>query len=182
MMTELTADETLVKQFQVSGEMKYFNELVSRHLRKVRSMIYPLVFNNADADDLTQEVFLRVIKGLDRFRGGASFATWLYRITMNTTNGFLRQRSRWKQEPDVEPAEQADTAANPLEALAGVEEDTAIGRALEALVPTLRSAIVLTAIQGLSVKEAAAADGCLAATMYWRVHEGRKQLKRILNI
>jgi hypothetical protein len=69
----ILADEQLVKQYVESGEMRHFDELVNRYVRKVRAMIYPIVLHDADADGLTQEVFLRVSNGLSRFRGEGSY-------------------------------------------------------------------------------------------------------------
>lgn len=181
-MSDELSDEALIERFRASGEMRDFNDLVARHIRNVRSLIYPQVLNNADADDLTQEVFLRVIKNLDRFQGRSSFKTWLFRIAMNTTYSYLRQPGRKRQVESELPDDQPDTAPTPAETMAGAEKDAEISRALAALAPTLREAIVLTAIQGLKVRDAAAAADCLSATMYWRVHEGRKQLKHLLNI
>ena len=174
-------DEQLVDRFMETGEICYLNELVRKHISKVRAMIYPMVLNNADADDLTQEVFLRVTRSIADFRKKASFSTWLYRITMNTTHSFLRKKSRNPVAHDIEPSEQPDSSSNPAGAMITEETDSQISHALASLSPSLRSAITLTAIHGMSVKEAAVADGCLAATMYWRVHEARKILRRKLH-
>jgi RNA polymerase sigma-70 factor (ECF subfamily) len=170
-------DEQLVDLFVNSGEMRHFNELVCRHISKVRSMIYPIVLNNADADDLTQEVFVRVARSISGFRKRAGFSTWLHRIAMNTTYSFLRKKSRNPVDNNIEAAEQADNSSDPSGAMMTKETDSQISRALACLSASLRSAITLTAIHGMNVKEAAAAEGCLAATMYWRVHEARKRLR-----
>ena len=78
-------DEQLVGDFLKTGEMRHFNELVGRHIRRVRAMIYPMVLNDADADELTQDVFLRVTDNISRFEGRAQFSTWLYRIFTKPT-------------------------------------------------------------------------------------------------
>ena len=173
------ADEQLVRQYVESGEMRHFDELVSRYVRKVRAMIYPIVLHDADADDLTQEVFLRVSKGLARFRGEAQFSTWLYRIAMNTTHGFLRRKSRNPVATHEDPPEIEDTMAPDRLAMAG-ESAALVGRAMAQLSPGLRSAITLVILNGMSVSEAARAEGCLMATMYWRIHEARRILKKEL--
>jgi RNA polymerase sigma-70 factor (ECF subfamily) len=90
---ESAADEHLVRQYVESGELRLFDTLVRRHIAKVRAMIYPMVLNDADADELTQEVFCRVIDGIHSFNHRAAFATWLPRITMNTTCNFLKRRT-----------------------------------------------------------------------------------------
>jgi len=174
------SNEQLVDSFRQTGEMRHLDELVHRHMPKVRAMIYPMVLNDADADEITQDVFIRMANGIDRFQGKALFSTWLYRIAMNTTHSFLRRKSRNPTDSHAEPPDQPDRAAGPDRVLMANETDSEIERALADLSPSLRSAITLTAIQGLSVTEAARIEHCLAATMYWRVHQARQQLKKRL--
>ena len=84
------SDEELVDDFQQTGEMRNLDELVHRHIGKVKAMIYPMVLNQADADEITQDVFIRMANGVTGFQNKAMFSTWLYRIAMNTTHSFLR--------------------------------------------------------------------------------------------
>jgi len=70
-------DEHLLGKYAESGELRYFDLLVRRHIGKVRAMIYPMVLNDADADELTQEVFLRVVGSIQGFKGQSAFSTWL---------------------------------------------------------------------------------------------------------
>ena len=174
------SDEELVGSFQQSGEMRHLDELVQRHVTKVRSMVYAMVLNHADADEVTQEIFIRMTSGVGAFRHRARFSTWLYRIAMNTAHSFLARRARRPLEHQAEPPDRPDRAPGPDGTLAAKESDAEVERAMADLSPSLRAAISLTAIQGLDVREAARAEGCLAATMYWRVHEARKRLKKRL--
>ncbi len=175
------SDDNLIALFAETGELRHFDMLVRRHIGKTRAMIYPMVLNDADADELTQDVFLRAMKGISRFRRKASFSTWLYRIAMNTTHTFLSRRARNPVEHREEPPDMPDGASmSPVATIMADEADRQVTAALAALSPSLRSAITLTAIHGMSVTEAATADGCLAATMYWRVHQARKILKNKL--
>ena len=176
------ADEYLLEQYAESGEMRYFDALIRRYIGKVRAMIYPMVLNDADADELTQDVFMRVVNGIHAFDRRASFSTWLHRITMNTTYNFLKRRKRNPVEdreclPDMPAAREW----NPTETVIGLESDARVSKALESLSPPMRAAIVLTAINGLSMKDAAKAERCLMATMYWRVHQARKLLRAVLS-
>lgn len=173
-------DEQLVDAFIESGEICHFDELVRRHIGKVRSMIYPMVLNDADADDLTQEVFLRVVNNISGFRKRALFSTWLHRVVMNTTHSFLRKKSRSSIANYADTPEQPDNSSPPASSLVAAEIDSQIRNALASLSPSLRSAITLIAIQGMSVKETAKVEGCLAATIYWRVHEARRILRNKL--
>lgn len=175
-------DEHLLERYAESGELRFFDALTRRHIGKVRAMIYPMVLNDADADELTQEVFLRVIGGIEGFRRGAAFSTWLHRITMNTANSFLARKSRNPVETrECPPDPPAALAWNPASAVMAAENGSRVGDALKVLSPRLRAAIVLTAIHGFSLKEAADAERCLVATMYWRVHQARKELRQILD-
>jgi len=179
---EEISDEQLVDEFMESGELRHFDALVRRHIGRVRAMIYPMVLNNADADDLTQQVFLRVMNGISRFRRKASFSTWLYRITVNTTRSFLKQAWKRKLEFTEEIPESADGRKGPSAILEGQELNRQVSQALASLPDHLRMAITLTAINGMNAQEAASAEGCLVATMYWRLHEARKMLKHKLTM
>ena len=176
------SDRELIDRFRATEDVFHFNELVTRHIGKVRALISPMVFNSADADDLTQEVFLKVIDNLHGFNQKAQFSTWLYRIAVNTCYDFLRKRKKdllacRKNMPDI-----PDYAAGPADLIFNRELDSRIEEAMESLSPSLRSAIVLTALHGMSVREAANLEKCLVATMYWRVHQARKLLGRKLGV
>ena len=170
-------DEELVERYLESCHDCHFEILLGRHMARVRSMIYPMVLNDADADDLTQEVFIRVASGLSRFKGRARFTTWLHTIAMNTTRSFLRKRARTPVTPWSDPPETAHKGGDPAEQVGALELDGRIGRALETLSPALRAAVALTILQGMNVRQAARIEGCQTATMYWRVHQARKALK-----
>ncbi len=183
MSTRPPSDEDLVAAWRDSGEPEILDELICRHVGEVRAMIYPMVLNDADADDLTQEVFVRALRGIAGFRGHAQFSTWLYRIAMNTARSFLAQRGRVQPSSPELLAQQADqrTTAPDESAIAG-ELDSQIEAAINTLSPGLRSAIVLTTLQGFGVREAAQIESCTTATMYWRIHKARTILKRRLAV
>ena len=170
-------DGSLVRGFQESGEMHYVDALVLRHIGKVRSMAYAMLLNDHDADDITQEIFLKITRSLDRFKAKANFSTWLHRITMNTIYDFLRRRQRNPVENHDDLSEHDSKFPTPDATLSCNESTDTIHAALAKLPPKLRAAITLTAINGLSASEAAHAEKCLAATMYWRIHEARRLLK-----
>lgn len=144
-------------------------------------MLHQMVLDPSLADDLTQEVFLRVIRGLSTFGGRAKFSTWLYRVAMNTARGFLAGQSRSPVGFHPDLPERAQTR-NPQPECAAMEAEleSAVEDALGQLSPTLRGAIVLTSLQSFDTKEAARIEGCTTATMYWRIHEARRQLKKRL--
>ncbi|MBN1672643.1 MAG: sigma-70 family RNA polymerase sigma factor [Kiritimatiellae bacterium] len=175
------SDAQLVHLYVESGRAESFNEIVRRHIRRVRAMIYQMVLNDADADDLTQEVFVKAMRGLPAFKGRADFSTWLYRITMNTTYRFLKKRTASPVELQKELPENRDEwLGTPDKMLAARELDGKISEAIASLTPPLRGAIVLLCLQQMDPKSAARIERCPVSTMYWRLHEARRILKERL--
>lgn len=172
------SDEDLVGRYHRTGDVDVLDALFRRHVGLVRGTVYPMVLNHADADDLTQEVFARAARGMSKYRGQSTFSTWLYRIAMNTTHSFLRSRHRREQKladcrGDESPARAEDKPDNRV--ISGERHDE-ITQALAELPATQRAAITLVAIQGMSGGEAAKAENCSRATLYWRIHQARKTL------
>lgn len=175
-------DSELIAEFIESGSTMALDQLLRKHLPNVRNAIYPMVMDNDIADDLAQEVFLKALRGLKNFDGHAAFSTWLYRIAMNTTYTFLARRNRSRLRFHDEPPEPVSSECDaPDNAILLAELDSSIAAALDNLSPKLRAAIVLTTLQGVPPAEAAAIEGCTTATMYWRIHEARKQLQQQLS-
>jgi RNA polymerase sigma-70 factor, ECF subfamily len=175
------SDEELVGLYQQSQDAQVFEELVRRRLDRIRSLIYQMVLDDAAADDLCQEVFLRAYRGLPGFHGKARFSTWLFRIAMNSTHDYLRQRKSSPVEFRAQlPEGGAPLGSPPDEAALRSELEAKIESALGSLSPKLRAAIVLTSLHEKSPQEAATIEGCSTATMYWRIHKARKLLKEKL--
>jgi RNA polymerase sigma-70 factor (ECF subfamily) len=139
-----------------------------------------MILDHAATDDLTQEVFFKAIRSLSSFEGRATFSTWLCRIAMNTSNSYLARRSRSPVvfQAEVPELEAGKSAAEQVAVQCELKQE--IETALASLSPKLRAAIVLTCLQGKSAREAAGIEGCSTATMYWRIHEARKNLKHCL--
>lgn len=177
----MSSDEDLVMSVCQQNRRDALDELVRRHLGAVRGLAFQMLLDHDAADDVAQDVFLRVIRGLHAFRADAKFSTWLYRIAMNCIYTALRKQNR-RPTPDQEVL--VDRAVSPSttpEGVAiGLELGVRIQAALAELSPKLRAAIVLTCIQEKSGEEAAEIEGCTASTIYWRVHEARKLLQRRL--
>ncbi len=174
------SDAELLGRFAETADMVSFDVLVGRHIGRIRAVVYGIVLNNADADDLTQEVFLKVMAGASRFRNKARFSTWLYRVAVNTARDFLRRKGRCPIDYPSDLSREFDSAACPSGSLMARELDGVVEKAMISLPPALRTAVVLTMIHGFSPREAAQMENCLLATMYWRVHQAKKLLKREL--
>lgn len=172
-------DEELVAQLQQSGQPELFDILIQRYMEKTRGLIFGIVLNHNDADDLVQEVFIRAYRGIPKFNLKAKFSTWLYRIATNTSRTFLKKRRPLipVETAHIERQEDHRSHRHPLESRERLEQ---IRTALGELSPTLRAAVVLTAIEGHDIAEAAKIEGCAQATLYWRIHKARKILKSSL--
>ncbi len=159
------------------GEASAVEVLVARHLARVRSLLFQLVLDRDEADELTQEVFVSVLRNLEGFRGESAFGTWLHRIAVNTARQAARRTRRRPVEQNSPAHESNGKASLPETELIRSEQRDGVQRALEKLSLPLRSAVVLTVMQGLSASEAAEIEGCPIGTMYWRIHEARRLLR-----
>lgn len=158
------------------GDREAFRCLFEAHKDRVYSMaVYTLGGDQAAAEDVTQEVFLRVFTHIGQFREEADFATWLYRMVANACIDEQRKRRRWVP-LDAVP-EQATTS---YETETETETRDAVQAALAELSPELRSAVLLKYFEELSYDEMAEALGCPKGTIASRLHRGLKLLARKL--
>ena len=165
----LTPVNSGVDQVELPYVPPSWDDVVRDHGARVYRIAYRLTGNRYDAEDLTQEVFVRVFRSLERYTPG-SFEGWLHRIT---TNLFLdgvrrKQRIRFDSLPD-----NADDHADAM-------FDDDIQRALDELSPEFRAAVVLCDVEGLSYEEVADALGIKLGTVRSRIHRGRSQLRETL--
>lgn len=175
------SDAELIASYQQTGSKQPLETLANRHLPPVRKLVFHMVLDDSVTDDLTQEAFLRAFLGLRSFGGRASFSTWLHRIALNTVYSYLGRRERSPVEFGAETPElESARSAGPEQAAMHAELEEEVETALAQLSPKLRAAIVLTSLQQLDASDAAEIEGCTKATMYWRIHEARKQLKQRL--
>jgi len=174
---ETLTDEQLVDGFRDGGNMSCFDEMVRRHTPRMRAIVAPMVLNETDADDLVQQAFINAFRGIRHFRGGSRVSTWLHRIAVNAAYSFLRSRQRRIVEPREEPPDEPAMAheAPDRQYLMG-ELSAAVQSALERLSPKLRAAVTMILLNDMDVGEAARVEKCSIATMYWRVHQARKEL------
>ncbi len=158
-----------------------WEEIVSQHSARVYRLAYRLTGNPHDAEDLTQEVFVRVFRSLDSYTPG-TFEGWLHRIT---TNLFLdgarrKQKIRFDGLADGSADRLPSSWPNPSEQLADEDLDHDVAAALAALAPEFRAAVVLCDIEGLSYDEIAAVLDIKIGTVRSRIHRGRAQLRSAL--
>jgi RNA polymerase sigma-70 factor (ECF subfamily) len=150
----------------------------------VYRLAYRLTGNQHDAEDLTQEVFVRVFRSLSSYTPG-TFEGWLHRITTNLFLDLVRRRARIRFDPLPDDAERiAGTGQagleNPAQHYDDTHFDADVQRALDALPPDFRAAVVLCDLEGLSYEEIAATLGIKIGTVRSRIHRGRSQLRAAL--
>ncbi len=158
-----------------------FDEVARRYGDRIYTVAYRLTGDPDDAADLTQDVFLRVYRNLDRYVPG-TFDGWLYRITKNLFLDSVRRRGRVRMEPL--PAEEWRTPASDEPGPADVVErrtlEARLDAGLRALPDDFRLAVVLCDLEGLSYDEIAEATGWPLGTVRSRIHRGRARIREHL--
>jgi RNA polymerase sigma factor (sigma-70 family) len=162
-------------------ELPSWEEIVRTHSARVYRLAYRLTGNQHDAEDLTQEVFVRVFRSLSSYTPG-TFEGWLHRIT---TNLFLdgarrKQRIRFEGLGDEMAQRLPGSELSPAQAWDERHLDSDVQAALRALPPDYRAAVVLCDIEGFSYEEIAATLGVKLGTVRSRIHRGRAQLRAAL--
>ncbi len=158
-----------------------WDEIVERHSDRVYRLAYRLTGNPHDAEDLTQEVFVRVFRSLDGYTPG-TFEGWLHRITTNLFLDQARRKQRIRFDALSDARAESLSSASPEPSLAYAERtfDDDVERALSTLAPDFRAAVVLCDVEGLSYEEIAEILDAKLGTVRSRIHRGRAQLREAL--
>ena len=170
-------DEKLVRQAQ-AGDCRAFNALVCKYRARIKQLTLRYARNEADAEDLVQDTFLKAYRALLSFRGDASFYSWLHRIAINAAKTALIVHARDAHVVSIEGSrgEQFEDLNTP-ESLAVTDEIlAAISAAIGALCEEQRRAIVLREIDGLSYRQVAGAMSCPVGTVRSRVFRAREAI------
>jgi RNA polymerase sigma-70 factor (ECF subfamily) len=158
-----------------------WDEIVAQHSARVYRLAYRLTGNSHDAEDLTQEVFVRVFRSLSSYTPG-TFEGWLHRITTNLFLDQARRKAKIRFDALAEDAETripSRAAAPDIQVLDGLFDDD-VESALAELPPDFRAAVVLCDIEGLSYEEIADVLSLKLGTVRSRIHRGRTMLRRAL--
>ncbi len=157
-----------------------WDEVVRNHSARVYRLAYRLTGNRHDAEDLTQEVFVRVFRSLSSYTPG-TFEGWLHRITTNLFLDLVRRRARIRFDALPDDAERIPgRERSPQQVYDDEHFDGDVQAALDALPPDFRAAVVLCDLEGLSYEEIAATLGIKIGTVRSRIHRGRSQLREAL--
>ncbi|MCX8156544.1 MAG: sigma-70 family RNA polymerase sigma factor [Verrucomicrobiae bacterium] len=181
-------DLTLVRRAQ-RGDLEAFDQLIQRYQERIYSAIYHMTANHEDANDLAQETFIKAYRALPSFKGDATFFTWLYRIAVNKTLNYLRQRknrvhlslndldAQVENDPDLVALISDKTPRRDLN-LAELQEK--LNKAMLKLSDTHRMVVTLHDIQGLPHEEIARIMDCNEGTVRSRLFYARQQLQAYL--
>jgi RNA polymerase sigma-70 factor (ECF subfamily) len=160
------------------GDERAFSIIVRTYETPVYNYVLRLVHDRSLAEDLTQEVFLRVFQGLPRFSLRCKFTTWLFQVTKNRVLDELRASERRPRalvaNDDIAPLEVLDAPVERLEAI------DAVWRAVEVLNPDLKMALLLRDVVGMPYSEIADSLEVTLATVKWRIHKARDEVQLAL--
>ena len=174
------SDITLAKS-AAAGSMPAFEELYTRHHRRVYSLCLRMLQNTAEAEDLTQEVFIQLYRKIGSFRGDSAFTTWLHRMTVNQVLMHFRKRTV-KFEKTTEEGE------TPVQIVAGTENQAkmpivdkiALDKAIAQLPNGYRNVFVLHDVEGYEHEEVARILGCSVGTSKSQLHKARLKMRKLL--
>jgi len=182
-------DADLVRQAKL-GDLEAYDALVRRYQERIYATIYHMTAHHEDASDLAQETFIKAFKALGTFKGDSGFFTWLYRIAVNRTLNFLKQRKGRNHlslnDLDVQVEHNPAWVAlvsekTPRREVSLHELQESLNIALQKLSDVHRMVVTLHDIQGLPHEEIARIMGCNAGTVRSRLYYARQQLQAYLS-
>jgi RNA polymerase sigma factor (sigma-70 family) len=179
----------LVKRAR-DGDLESYDELVKRYQERIYATVYHMTSNHEDANDLAQEAFIKAFHALKSFKGGSSFYTWVYRIAVNKTINFLKQRKNKAQmsldDLDFNAEHDPDLVAlisdkTPRREVNLAELQEKLNGAMQKLSEPHRLVVTLHDVQGLSHEEIAKIMDCNIGTVRSRLFYARQQLQAYLS-
>jgi RNA polymerase sigma factor (sigma-70 family) len=184
---ELDGDELECLRRAQAGDLDAYDTLVRRHQARIYGAVYHLTSNHEDANDLTQDAFIKAFRVLKTFKGDSSFFTWVYRIAVNRTLNFLKQRRNRK--PHLSLNDLDFNAENDPDLIAFVSDNTPrrdatlselqkiLNSALQKLSERHRLVVTMHDVQGMTHEEIAEVLGCNVGTVRSRLFYARQQLQ-----
>jgi RNA polymerase sigma-70 factor (ECF subfamily) len=180
-------DRDLVDRAKTQSDLDAFDQLVRRHQQRIHRLAVHMLRDRAEAEDVTQETFIRAYKALPRFDGRSEPYTWFYRITINLSLNRIRSRKSARTTHDTDDprldavlVDRAPESGDPGGRAERKELYEALARGIDQLSDTLRTTLILVCIDGRSHEDAATILGAPEGTIAWRVHEARRKLKQFM--
>ena len=186
---EIEDDVSLVGKF-CKGEEEAFDDLVRKHRQRVFNIAFQILRNYEDANEVAQDVFVKVYRNLATFRGESAFTTWLYQIAINLARNRIRYNRRRHHNDSVSfdcandeghgQLGPVDPAPTPYKAAVATEQSRLIEQAMNVLSVAHREILILRVIEDLSYEEIAAVLECSLGTVKSRIARARVELQLIL--
>lgn len=180
------SDQELIQQAR-DGDPDAFGVLVRRHQKRIYRLAVHMLRDTTEAEDVTQETFVRAYQALERFQGNSQPYTWLYRIAVNLSLNIIRtrkprQHATGDDDPRVDAwlSQRVSADRDPATVTEQRELATALCDGIDGLSETLRTTLLLVCVEGLGHSQAAEVLGCPEGTVAWRVHEARRKLRQHL--
>jgi len=176
-------DAPLVERAR-GGDRAAFEELVRRYADRLYAVVVRLTLDEQEAEEITQEAFLRAWRGIEGSRGSARFFTWLYRIGVNEAKRRAERRSSesWVSSLEERPAQDVpDACPGPEQRTTQRELRSALEQAIRALPLAYRAPLILRDVEGLSTAEAASILGLREAAFKSRVHRARLAVREAVD-
>lgn len=183
-------DEMVLVKKARQGDLEAYDDLVRRYQERIYATVYHMTSNHEDANDLAQEAFIKAFHALKSFKGGSSFYTWVYRIAVNKTINFLKQRKNKAQmsldDLDFHAEHDPDLVAlisdkTPRREVNLAELQEKLNDAMQKLSEPHRLVVTLHDVQGLSHEEIAKIMDCNIGTVRSRLFYARQQLQAYLS-
>jgi RNA polymerase sigma-70 factor, ECF subfamily len=162
-----------------AGDQRAFEALVRRYRKRIFALALHISGSASEADDITQDVFLKAYRALAEFEGRSQFFTWVYRMTVNRSLNARRDRARRGEDTDdprLELAVAVDARSNPSRAAELRQTYARLLRALDALPGDMRTTVILVCLQGMAYGEVAIVQNVSEGTIAWRMHEARRRM------
>src|SRR6266446_4938679 len=190
MAADKVPDELALVERAREGDLSAYDELVRRYQERIYATLYNMTSNHEDANDLAQEAFIKAFQALKSFKGGSSFYTWIYRIAVNRTINFLKQRKNRthlslndldfnaEHDPDLVALVSDKTPRREVQ-LSELQEK--LNAAMQKLSEDHRLVVTLHDIQGLSHEEIGEIMNCNIGTVRSRLFYARQQMQAYLS-
>ena len=179
--SEGVTDERLVELVR-EGDEEAFTALVQRYKRKVLLTASRFVLDSYELDDVAQEIFIKVYKNIDSYRGDAPFGHWLMKIAVRTCYDLLRSRRREKGNIPLDEVDFALSGPSVVDSLSALQAKDLLDKALAKLKPEDRLILTLLELEGLNSKEAAGLTGWSESNVKVRSFRARQALKKLLGV
>lgn len=178
-------EQNLIKEIKEKKDIKSFEKLIKLHQKNVRSLVFKFFPNHDELDDVSQDIFIKIYKSIEKFKGDSLFSTWLYRVTVNTCKDKLKSKQRLKNKlvslEDYHTVNISDdNTSNNSNNIYISERQQFVLDNIKKLPREQQIAIILHDVKDVSYEEISKICNCSIGTVKSRLFNGRKHLKLMI--